>query len=114
MAIRKVAGALGSEISGVDLLEPLGDRVAAELRAVSLEHKAIFFRRQSLSPDEFLAFARAFGQPIEYPFVKGLEGYPEIIEVKKLEHERVNFGGVWHSDTTCLEVPPMGTMLLSK
>ncbi|HVR52659.1 MAG TPA: TauD/TfdA family dioxygenase, partial [Pseudorhodoferax sp.] len=36
------------------------------------------------------------------------------IEVKKLEHERVNFGGVWHSDTTYLQEPPMGSMLLSR
>ncbi|MGQ0525486.1 MAG: TauD/TfdA dioxygenase family protein, partial [Betaproteobacteria bacterium] len=29
----------------------------------------------------------------------------------KLEHERHNFGGVWHSDTTYLERPPMASML---
>src|SRR5262245_57828534 len=54
------------------------------------------------------------GQPVEYPFVKGIEGFPEIIEVKKLEHERSNFGGIWHSDTTYLEEPPMGSMLLAR
>ena len=31
--------------------------------------------------------------------------------VVKLRHERVNFGGIWHSDTTYLETPPMGTFL---
>jgi taurine dioxygenase len=46
--------------------------------------------------------------------VKGIPGFPEIIEVKKLEHERVNFGGVWHSDTAYLEVPPMASMLLAR
>jgi taurine dioxygenase len=46
--------------------------------------------------------------------VKGLEGFPEIIEVKKLEHERSNFGGIWHSDTSYLEQPPMGSMLLAR
>src|SRR5204862_1874004 len=61
-----------------------------------------------------MAFARRMGRPVEYPFVKGIEGFPEIIEVKKLEHERVNFGGVWHSDTAYLEAPPMGSMLLAR
>jgi taurine dioxygenase len=59
-------------------------------------------------------FATAMGEPIQYPFVKGFDDFPHIIEVKKLEHEKVNFGGVWHSDTTYLEKPPMGSMLLSK
>ena len=30
----------------------------------------------------------------------------------KLEHERTNFGGVWHSDTAYLGEPPMGSLLL--
>lgn len=46
--------------------------------------------------------------------MKGLADYPQIIEVKKLEHEKVNFGDIWHSDTTYLQEPPMGSMLLSK
>jgi taurine dioxygenase len=37
-----------------------------------------------------------------------------VIEVKKLEHERYNFGGIWHSDTTYLDAPPMGSMLLAR
>jgi taurine dioxygenase len=54
------------------------------------------------------------GEPSEYPFVKGLEGYPEITEVVKEKDERINFGGVWHSDTTYLECPPMGTILYAR
>jgi taurine dioxygenase len=40
--------------------------------------------------------------------------FPEITPVIKLEHERVNFGGLWHSDTTYLDIPPMGTMLVAR
>src|SRR4051794_19536453 len=61
-----------------------------------------------------MALARRMGRPVEYPFVKGLEGFPEVIEVKKLEHERHNFGGIWHSDTAYLVEPPMGSMLLAR
>lgn len=114
MEIKKIAGALGAELSGLDLRQPLTESMAAEVRQAFLAHKVIFMRQQPLDANQFMRFARAFGQPIEYPFVKGIDGHPEIIEVKKLEHETVNFGGVWHSDTTYLEVPPMGTMLLSK
>ncbi|HEY4296789.1 MAG TPA: TauD/TfdA family dioxygenase [Paraburkholderia sp.] len=114
MQIRKVAGALGAEISGIDLTHRVSRDQAAELRRALNEHLVIFLRDQTLSPQQFLDFATAMGEPIEYPFVKGLDGYPTIIEVKKLENERTNFGGIWHSDTTYLQVPPMGSMLLSR
>lgn len=113
MRVTKIAGALGAEISGVDL-RTLDDALAGEIRRALLEHLVIFFRDQPLAPAEFMGFARRMGRPVEYPFVKGIEGFPEIIEVKKLEHERVNFGGVWHTDTAYLQEPPMGSMLLAR
>ncbi len=111
--VKRIAGALGAEVHGADLAKPLGDEQIAEIRRAWLDHLVIFFRDQHLAPAQFMAFARTMGEPIEYPFVKGLEGFPEIIEVKKLEHERVNFGGIWHSDTTYLAKPPMASMLLA-
>jgi taurine dioxygenase len=114
MQIKKISGALGAEIAGVDLSAGLSTDLAIDIRQVLLDHQVIFLRRQALSPAQFLAFAKAMGEPIEYPFVKGIEGFPHIIEVKKLEHEKINFGGIWHSDTTYLDVPPMGSMLLAR
>ena len=114
MEIHPVAGALGAEILGVDLARPLDDATIAAIRRVWLEHLVIFFRDQELPPARFLAFARRFGEPIEYPFVKGLDDYPEIIPVLKLAHESVNFGGIWHSDTAYLEAPPMASMLIAR
>ncbi|MGH8676342.1 MAG: TauD/TfdA dioxygenase family protein [Burkholderiales bacterium] len=114
LQIRRIAGALGAEVHRVDLAKALAAGQAAELRRAWLEHLVLFFLDQHLSPAQFMAFARVWGEPIEYPFVKGIEGFPQITEVKKLEHERVNFGGIWHSDTTYLEVPPMASMLLAR
>ena len=114
LQVKRIAGALGAEIHGVDLAAELSDSLAAEIRKIFLDHQVIFFRDQNLSSEQFLRFAQAMGQPIEYPFVKGIEGYPVIIPVTKLEHERSNFGGIWHSDTTYLQQPPMGSMLLAR
>jgi alpha-ketoglutarate-dependent taurine dioxygenase len=114
IAVRPIAGALGAEISGVDLSREVDDETVASLRRAWLEHLVIFFRDQPLSPARFLGFARRFGEVIEYPFVKGLDEFPEIIPVLKLEHERVNFGGVWHSDTSYLDVPPMASTLIAR
>jgi taurine dioxygenase len=112
--VEPVAGALGAEISGVDLSGPLDEATVAAIRRAWLEHGVIFFRDQELPPAAFLAFARRFGEPIEYPFVKGLPEAPEIIPVLKQADERVNFGGIWHSDTAYLDIPPMGSMLIAR
>src|SRR5438270_11222296 len=114
ISIQPLAGAIGAEIAGVDLAQQLDDATIAAIRQAWLEHLVIFFRDQELPPARLLALARRFGQPIEYPFVKGIEGFPEITPVVKLEHETVNFGGLWHSDTSYLETPPMGTMLVAR
>jgi taurine dioxygenase len=109
--VARIAGALGAEILGVDLSNSIAEE---QIRQAFLEHQVIFFRDQTLDPAQFMAFARAMGKPIEYPFVKGIAGFPEVIEVKKLEHERHNFGGIWHSDTAYLDQPPKGSMLLAR
>ena len=114
LAIHPIAGPLGAEISGVDLGADLDDATVRAIRQAWLDHLVIFFRDQPLAPARFLAFARRFGEPVEYPFVKGLDEAPEVIPVVKLAHERVNFGGVWHSDTAYLDVPPMASLLIAR
>jgi taurine dioxygenase len=111
--IKRIAGSLGAEIHGVDL-RSVDDSTTKQIRQALLDHKVIFFRNQELSPNEFLNFSARFGKPVKYPFVKGIDGYPEIIQVLKREDEKTNFGGVWHCDTLYLEEPPMGTILLAR
>ncbi len=112
--VRPLSGAIGAEIHGIDLSRDLDDATVAAIRQVWLQHQVIFFRDQDLPPAQFLGLARRFGTPVEYPFVKGIDGFPEVTPVIKLEHETMNFGGVWHSDTSYLETPPMGTMLIAR
>ncbi len=108
--VKPIAGALGAEIGGVDMARDLDAEIVAEVRHALLEHLVIFLRDQKVTPAQQLAFARKFGEPIEYPFSsKACPSCPKITPVVKLEHERNNFGGIWHSDTTYLTDPPMGT-----
>lgn len=112
--VRRLSGSIGAEILGVNLAAEPGHNIIAAIRQVWLEHGVVFFRDQDLPPAGFLDFARRFGEVVEYPFIKGIEGFPEIIPVVKLEHETQNFGGIWHSDTAYLDTPPMGTMLIAR
>jgi len=111
ITVSPIAGALGAEVGGVDLSRPLSPDNIGTIRQALLDHLVIFFRDQGLTSENFLTFARAFGTPVEYPLIKGIEGYPTITEIVKHENERVNFGGIWHADTTYLDTPPMGTLL---
>ncbi len=109
-----LTGAIGAEISGVDISEPLPAETIGEIRQALLDHLVIFLRDQQITPEQQIAFVSRFGEPDIYPFVKGLEDYPEITPVLKLPEETVNFGGIWHSDTVYQAQPPMGTVLYAK
>ena len=109
--VQPVSGALGAEITGVDISLPLDAEVVEEIRNAFLSHLVIFFQNQVITPLQQLNFAEQFGVPMEYPQLKGLTECPLVTEVIKLEHEKLNFGGVWHSDTAYLKQPPMASML---
>jgi taurine dioxygenase len=115
ISVRRTAGALGAEIRGVHLSPDMPPEDIAKLREIWLQHGVAFFRDQRhLTAPDLAAFARRFGEVIEYPFVKGLPEAPEVIPVVKLENERMNFGGLWHTDTAYLDCPPMATMLIAR
>ncbi len=114
MEITKLAPAMGAEIRDIDLSGALDKSLINDLRAIWLEHQMVVIRDQSLTPQEQLDFALMIGEPDIYPFLKGLDGYPMITEVLKKEDETVNFGGIWHSDTTYKPRPPMATLLYAK
>jgi taurine dioxygenase len=112
--VMPVSGSIGAEISGVNLAGDLSDVEVGVLREALLEHLVIFFRDQVLTPGQHLTLARRFGKVVKYPLMRGLPAHSEIIPVVKLEHETVNFGGLWHSDTTYLKAPPMGSLLYAR
>jgi len=112
--VSPVSPAVGAEVSGVDLSEPLPAKTVSRLRQALLAHGVIFCRHQDLSPAQQMALAECFGEVMEYPFVHGLKDYPLVIPILKREGETRNFGGIWHSDTAYLPEPPMGTILHAK
>ncbi len=109
--VRRVAGALGAEIGGVDLSQPLADETIAAIRKALVEHQVIFFRDQTLTPEQQLAFGRRFGPLNIHPYVKGMAEHPEVMEIIKEPSDRINFGGGWHSDMSFLESPSIGSIL---
>ena len=105
LKIRRVAGALGAEISGVDLSQPLSDSMIAAIRQALVEHQVIFFRDQDLTPAQQVAFGARFGPLNIHPYVAGMADHPEVMEIIKEPSDRINFGGGWHSDMSFLRDP---------
>jgi taurine dioxygenase len=109
--VRRLSGACGGEVSGLDLSADLTDETIEELKTALDLHHVLFFRDQALAPVAQAAFAARFGPLVRYPLVTGLAEAPEVIPVVKRAGERHNFGGLWHADTTYLAEPPLGAML---
>ena len=67
-----LAGSLGAEIGGVDLRH-LDDADFAEIHRAWLQHQVIYFRGQTMTPDEHLDFARRWGEIHIHPFNAPME-----------------------------------------
>jgi taurine dioxygenase len=111
--VKPVAGALGAEISGVNLAR-LDDETFKEIRAAWLEHLVIFFRDQVITPEQQIAFAKRFGDIHLHPYMKSMDDYPEILEIIKEEGDTKAFGEVWHTDQMFNPKPAKATILYAK
>lgn len=108
--VTPIAGALGAEISGVDLSQPLGNQTFQEVHDALMENLVIFFRDQDIDPDQHKAFGARFGELQVHPFAPHLEDHPEIIVIEN-DEERPSKINNWHTDVTFMEKPPLGSIL---
>ena len=113
IAVKPIAGALGAEITGVDL-SALDDEIFQEIHAAWLDHLVVFFRGQSITPEQQIAFAKRFGDIHHHPFMKSMEEHPEILEIIKEEGDTRAFGEVWHTDQMFNPKPAKATILYAK
>ncbi len=115
IAVTPYAGALGAVISAIDLASPLDEETIAELRQALLEFSVIFFEDQPLTDAQLVRFGQYFGTLAAIPPHRRLPNSdPHILVVEKNPEDRLNFGSEWHSDTTYLEQPTLGSILLAK
>ena len=110
---RPISGALGAEIRDLDLSQPLGQTTLAAVESALYEHKVIFFRDQSLTPEQQIAFSAGLG-PIftDHPgYLPTLEDHREIVVLEGQKGGRAN---LWHTDVSISPKPPMGSVLYMK
>ncbi len=111
--IRPVAGALGAEIHGVNLREPITDSLYGAIREALVKYQVIFFREQPIQPSHQKALANCFGPLQTHPAYSTVEGFPEITILESTAEKPTKIEK-WHTDMTFRPHPPMGTMLRSR
>ncbi len=110
-SVTPISGALGAEVHGIDLAGSLGEPQLAELRRALGHHMVLVLRDQDLDAGGLVALGRAFGPLHINPFVPGVAGHPEVMEVRSEENETARFAGRWHSDITWAERPSLASLL---
>lgn len=110
MTIRPLTPTIGAEILDVDL-ENLTDEQYDCIRDALGRHQVVFFRDQDISVDAHKAFGARFGTLDVHPNDPGLEGHPEVMIIHADEKSKRVAGEMWHSDVSCAEEPPMGSIL---
>ena len=111
ISIDKLTPIIGAEIAGVDLSRPLPDHQMLEIHRALAENLVIFFRDQTLTPDQHLAFGRSFGALHLHPAAPHAPGHPELMIIRADKGSPRANGEGWHSDVSCDEEPPMGSIL---
>lgn len=109
--VDKLTPHIGAEIGGIDLTRPIPEDAMAELRRAFSENGVIFFRDQDLTIDQHLAFGRQWGELFQHPASTPVEGYKELVRIKADETSKGVAGEAWHTDTSCEETPPLGSIL---
>jgi len=110
--LTKLTPLCGAELRGIDLARPLEERAVKALEGALAEHCVLFFRDQSLTPEQQKTLGRRFGELHLHPaWPRLVPGHPEIMEIYADEKSKRVAGEDWHSDVSCDPEPPLGTIL---
>ncbi|MDT4843197.1 Alpha-ketoglutarate-dependent taurine dioxygenase [compost metagenome] len=113
LQVHPVTCAIGAELRHVSLAEASRDAgLAAEIRALLVQHKVLFFRQQELTRAEHVTFARHFGELEDHPVVGSDPEHPGLVRIYKNPETPVDrYENSWHTDATWREKPPFGCVL---
>ena len=109
LGVRRLAGNIGAEITGVDTGTDLGDDAIAQIRQALLDHKVVFLRGQNLDYARQVAFAERLGPlTLGHPTLASPPDQPLLEEIDSRKGGRANS---WHTDVTFVDRPPAFTLL---
>jgi taurine dioxygenase len=113
ITVEPLTCAIGAELGNVDLGAASRDKdLVAEIHALWMKHKVLFFRDQQFTRAEHVAFARHFGELEDHPVVGSDPDHPGLVRVyKSPDAPNDRYENSWHTDATWRDKPPMGCVL---
>jgi taurine dioxygenase len=113
LTITPLSCALGAQISGVDITQPLNVEQRDAIEQALLKHQVLFFREQPLNPQQQARFAANFGDLHIHPIYPNVPEQPEVLILDTAVTD-VRDNAVWHTDVTFLPTPALGAVLSAK
>jgi len=122
---RPLHPAIGAEVIGVDLSQPLDEETIDEIKRLWLQHFVLLFRKQSLTEDQQIAYTKRFGKLEVYIEAdKRSDKNPEIVrisnvgadgQIRSAENDVARFFAIltrlWHTDGSYKAIPSLGSAL---
>lgn len=113
LTITPLSSALGAQISGVDLSQPLNVEQRDAIEQALLKHQVLFLRDQPITPQQQARFAANFGDLHIHPIYPNVPEQPEVLILDTAETD-VRDNAIWHTDVTFLPTPALGAVLSAK
>jgi taurine dioxygenase len=110
--VRPMNPTIGAEIRGIDLSKDISNQQFDEIHRAFAEHSVVFFKEQDRIPEEKqIALAKRFGELHVHPAAPVHTDHQEIFVIHTDKDSKIANGNIWHTDVSCDETPPLGTML---
>lgn len=113
LTITPLSSALGAQISGVDISQPLNLEQRDAIEQALLKHQVLFLREQPITPQQQARFAAYFGDLHIHPIYPNVPEQPEVLILDTAETD-VRDNAIWHTDVTFLPTPALGAVLSAK
>ena len=111
--VERLTASIGAELRNVNLAEvATNDDLFAQVKALLLRHKVLFFRDQDITRADHVALAERFGPLEDHPVVGSDPDHPGLVQIyKDLDSPAEHYENAFHCDATWRTAPPMGSVL---
>ena len=97
LTVTPLSTALGAQISGVDITQPLNPEQRDAIEQALLDYSVLFFRDQPITPQQQARFAANFGDLHIHPIYPNVPEQPEVLILDTAVTD-VRDNAIWHTD----------------